>query len=163
MDATTIAALISAGAAVVAAAAQVVGTMSGGEFGGRDLRKAFLRKWIGRAEDLWTPADVARLTYEDCILELRQNILTRSINGTMSVPVVGDTRSLRIELRLFNGVVRERTIQIHYRNVNTDIKELGVIMLQLSDNNDELNGYFSGWAPKRKNFVMGSLSLEKAA
>jgi hypothetical protein len=65
------------------------------------------------------------------------------------------------KVSLYGGYRNDRFLKLDYQNIDNEIIQFGTIILELSPDNESLNGEFLGYGPKAKKIVAGNIEMKK--
>src|SRR5207244_7632775 len=89
-------------------------------------------------------------------IELKIRVRSRRVIADAQLTSAsGDSEKLALE----GAFYRDRFLRMTYSN---DAKtQLGVLFLELDDNNEDLKGSYSGYSPRRSTIVAGTIKVDK--
>jgi hypothetical protein len=120
-------------------------------------RDALLGRWEGQGADYY-------------VEDSREEPLTFSVVITFTAvgrrvkanAVVGDGDSANDDTLILLGTFyNDDYLQLSYYNKNFATKQLGVAVLGLSPNGLGLKGYYSGFSPRRRTIIAGTIVLQR--
>ena len=86
---------------------------------------------------------------------------SKSKKLSAEVNLIAPDPSQNAALRLEGGFYDDDYVQFSYRSKNPIRKQMGVVVLKLSETGDSLAGHYAGFSPLRGRFVVGEIHLKK--
>jgi hypothetical protein len=113
--------------------------------------------WVGNGNDNYVSEGNQFLPFN---LRLEIALKGKSVIGKASLePELKDLNPVNLDMS--GGFYDTDFLQLTYKSSNRARKQLGAILLRLSAECDELDGYYAGFSPAREAFVTGTLHLRK--
>lgn len=72
-----------------------------------------------------------------------------------------DINGRHFKLDCKGGFYEDRILTLHYRNTESEVRQHGIIMVQLSANGRSLTGKFTGYGSETESIVSGDAKLER--
>lgn len=110
--------------------------------------------WKGSGIDIDVESGAAVMEFT---ARMSFNIRSRKVLGTA---VIGNEKQ-DVELTLSGGFYNDDFLQLNYKSKYLARKQMGVVVLVLSNEVDELTGHYAGFSPVRNTFVVGKCKLRK--
>lgn len=125
------------------------------------LQKAVPGSWAGQGNDHFVEDDTQPRMSFQLHLDFKVRRRSRLVGkGTIEAIFEGKTVSQRIELN--GGFFDYQYLQLLYRaSLDTARVQLGVAILRLEPEGDQLMGRYAGFSPTRKCFVSGEVNLRR--
>lgn len=116
-------------------------------------RTAIVGFWRGEGSDCYVEGDGNFLEFE---LQAQFREESKQIIGEA---ILSSTTDRNVALVLSGGFYDDYFLQFTYKSKDPIRKQLGVIVLRLSDLGDRLDGHYAGLSPIRGKFIMGRVTL----
>ena len=82
----------------------------------------------------------------------------RKVKGSATLTSPGE---IYPNLSFSGGFFNDDILQLSYRSESESRKQLGAILLKLSDDGTELTGYYTGYSPSRSCLITGKVTFRK--
>jgi hypothetical protein len=122
-----------------------------------DHRKNVSGVWLGKGNDNYVTGEKPFYPF---ILKLDISFKGKNVKAKGRLePDGGDLPN--VDLDMSGGFYDSDLIQLTYQSSNRARKQLGAIVLRLSAEGEQMDGYYAGFSPTRDAFVTGTVCLRK--
>jgi hypothetical protein len=111
--------------------------------------------WVGKAIDEFVETGAPAQVFE---LRLQLEVTGRNVKGSLTMISQGVPNP---DLSLSGGFSTDDILQLSYRSKAKSRKQLGVVILRLSDDGTQLNGHFVGYSPVMGCIITGKVISRK--